>query len=83
MSEFYIIYLSVQIYNELTILFVKVSGADPPRPAVSFVHFGFDGHLMGVIRRSEYAKPTSIQAQVRNMLFIKNLLKMQHLDFSK
>ena len=44
--------------------FGKVSGSQPTRPAVSFVHFGFDTHLMGVIRKSEYAKPTPIQAQV-------------------
>lgn len=42
---------------------LKVSGHEPSRPSVSFVHFGFDAHLMGVIRRSEYSKPTPIQAQ--------------------
>ena len=42
----------------------QVSGSESTRPAVSFVHFGFDAHLMSVIRKSEYAKPTPIQAQV-------------------
>ena len=39
-------------------------GGDAARPAISFAHFGFDSHLMGVIRKSEYSKPTQIQAQV-------------------
>ena len=39
-------------------------GADPARPAISFGHFGFDDHLMGVIRSSNYSKPTPIQSQV-------------------
>jgi len=42
---------------------LKVSGSAPACPSVSFVHFGFDSHLMSVIRRSEYSKPTPIQAQ--------------------
>jgi len=45
------------------VLGVKVLGAEAARPAISFVHFGFDDHLMGVIRKSEYTKPTQIQAQ--------------------
>ncbi|XP_065664936.1 ATP-dependent RNA helicase DDX42 isoform X2 [Hydra vulgaris] len=42
---------------------LKVMGADPARPAISFGHFGFDDHLMGVIRSSNYSKPTPIQSQ--------------------
>lgn len=42
---------------------IKVSGAGPARPAISFAHFGFDIHLMSAIRRSEYSQPTPIQAQ--------------------
>lgn len=42
---------------------IKVSGFGPVRPAISFAHFGFDSHLMGVIRKSEYSTPTPIQAQ--------------------
>jgi len=42
---------------------LKVLGAEPARPAISFAHFGFDQHLMGVIRKSTYSKPTPIQAQ--------------------
>lgn len=45
------------------VLGVKVSGGEAARPAISFAHFGFDAHLMGVIRKSEYSKPTQIQAQ--------------------
>ncbi|CAB3984381.1 ATP-dependent RNA helicase DDX42 [Paramuricea clavata] len=42
---------------------VKVSGAQPPRPAVSFAHFCFDEALLSAIRKSEYTKPTAIQSQ--------------------
>ena len=42
----------------------QVSGAQPPRPAVSFAHFCFDEALLGAIRKSEYTKPTAIQSQV-------------------
>ncbi|KAJ7375501.1 ATP-dependent RNA helicase ddx42 [Desmophyllum pertusum] len=42
---------------------MKVSGALPMRPSISFAHFGFDDQLMGVIRKSEYTQPTPIQCQ--------------------
>ena len=42
---------------------IKVSGNDPPKPVCSFAHFKFDEQLMRVIRRSEYTRPTPIQAQ--------------------
>eukprot|EP00795_Rhopilema_esculentum_P014288 gene14288-5323_t len=42
---------------------IKVLGAEPAKPAISFAHFGFDLFLMSSIRRSEYSQPTPIQAQ--------------------
>ncbi|XP_041478434.1 ATP-dependent RNA helicase DDX42-like [Lytechinus variegatus] len=42
---------------------IKVSGADPPKPATSFAHFGFDEQLMHCIRKSDFSSPTPIQAQ--------------------
>ncbi|XP_046846143.1 ATP-dependent RNA helicase DDX42-like isoform X2 [Xenia sp. Carnegie-2017] len=42
---------------------LKVSGAEPPRPAASFAHFCFDEALLTAIRKSEYTKPTAIQSQ--------------------
>eukprot|EP00794_Sanderia_malayensis_P003420 gene3420-3911_t len=42
---------------------IKVLGANPVRPAISFAHFGFDQYLMSSIRKSEYSQPTQIQAQ--------------------
>ena len=47
---------------------MKVLGADPAKPAISFAHFGFDLFLMSSIRRSEYSQPTPIQAQVKSLL---------------
>ncbi|CAH3195974.1 unnamed protein product, partial [Porites evermanni] len=44
-------------------LAVKVSGALPVRPSISFAHFGFDEQLMGAIRKLEYTQPTPIQCQ--------------------
>ena len=41
-------------------------GFDPPKPCVSFGHFGFDEQLMVLIRKSEFTTPTPIQAQVSN-----------------
>jgi len=48
-------------------LVVQVSGYQPPRPCVSFAHFGFDKLLMGAIRKSEFTTPTGIQSQVSVM----------------
>lgn len=42
---------------------MKVSGALPTRPSISFAHFSFDEQLMGAIRKSEYTQPTPIQCQ--------------------
>lgn len=42
---------------------INVSGALPPRPAISFAHFCFDEALVGAIRKSEYTQPTAIQSQ--------------------
>ncbi|XP_064401844.1 ATP-dependent RNA helicase DDX42-like [Halichondria panicea] len=42
---------------------LKVTGFSPPRPCVSFAHFGFDEALLSLIRKSEFAKPTGIQSQ--------------------
>ena len=45
------------------IFYSKVSGFDPPKPITSFGHFGFDEQLMHYIRKTDYSKPTPIQAQ--------------------
>lgn len=42
---------------------IRVSGLAPPKPVCSFAHFGFDEALLDTIRKSEYSKPTPIQAQ--------------------
>ncbi|XP_071803220.1 ATP-dependent RNA helicase DDX42-like [Asterias amurensis] len=42
---------------------IRVSGFDPPKPITSFGHFGFDEQLMHYIRKTDYSKPTPIQAQ--------------------
>ena len=47
----------------------QVRGVNIPRPVVSFAHFGFDERLMKALRKSEFATPTPIQAQVRFVLF--------------
>ena len=44
-------------------LFSQVSGYSPPKPCVSFGHFGFDNELMALIRKSEFTQPTPIQSQ--------------------
>lgn len=44
-------------------LSIRVSGFTPPRPCVSFAHFGFDERMMNLIRKSEFSTPTPIQAQ--------------------
>lgn len=55
----------VKLRNSLN---VRVGGLLPPNPVCSFAHFGFDEYLMEAIRRSEYEKPTPIQAQVMHFL---------------
>ena len=57
------IQITTHIYTNQYNTYSQVMGADAARPSVSFVHFGFDQHLLSVIRKSEYTKPTSIQAQ--------------------
>lgn len=42
---------------------VQVTGYAPPRPCVSFAHFGFEKQLLAVIQKSEFTKPTPIQSQ--------------------
>ena len=44
-------------------LSIKISGFNPPRPCVSFAHFGFDDRMMSLNRKSEFSMPTPIQAQ--------------------
>ena len=44
-------------------LFLQVSGYSPPKPCVSFAHFGFDDELLALIRKSEFSQPTPIQSQ--------------------
>lgn len=56
--------LSEQAVKELRDkLDIRVSGLAPPKPVCSFAHFGFDESLLEAIRKSEYSKPTPIQAQ--------------------
>jgi hypothetical protein len=43
---------------------IRIYGRDPPKPVVSFAHFNFDKAIMAQIRRSEFEKPTPVQAQV-------------------
>uniref|UniRef100_A0A1I7ZKL3 RNA helicase n=1 Tax=Steinernema glaseri TaxID=37863 RepID=A0A1I7ZKL3_9BILA len=42
---------------------IRVYGMQPPKPVSSFAHFGFDEHLLNAVIKSEYEKPTPIQAQ--------------------
>lgn len=37
---------TAKVYELLSTLGIKVTGPDPPKPAASFAHFGFDEHLM-------------------------------------
>lgn len=53
----------VQVTELREKLGIKVSGIAPPHPVSSFGHFGFDDKLLGAVRKSEYTKPTPIQAQ--------------------
>ncbi len=48
---------------DVTTVVSQVTGFSPPRPCVSFAHFGFDEALLSLIRKSEFAKPTGIQSQ--------------------
>lgn len=42
---------------------MRVTGADVPRPAISFAHFGFDDALIRTISKHGYTEPTGIQKQ--------------------
>lgn len=42
---------------------VRVSGFDAPRPVKTFQQFGFDGAVLGAIRKAGFTAPTAIQAQ--------------------
>lgn len=42
---------------------IRVYGSQIPRPAISFVHFGFGDLLMEAIRKNNYITPTGIQQQ--------------------
>ncbi|KAI9005054.1 P-loop containing nucleoside triphosphate hydrolase protein [Hyaloraphidium curvatum] len=42
---------------------MRVTGADVPRPCVSFAHFGFDDALLRTISKHGYTEPTAIQRQ--------------------
>lgn len=43
---------------------IRVFGTDPPKPCASFGHFGFDQKTINRLQKSEFEKPTPIQAQV-------------------
>lgn len=59
-----IVNLDAQQVNDLRkTLGIKVTGPLPPHPVSSFGHFGFDDTLIKAIRKSEFTKPTAIQAQ--------------------
>ena len=57
-----------------------MSGAQPPRPAISFAHFCFDEALVGAVRKSEYTQPTAIQSQVSTIRFVKASLIIYHVQ---
>ncbi|KHN87845.1 ATP-dependent RNA helicase DDX42 [Toxocara canis] len=54
---------AIKVFEVRNRLNLKVAGFNPPKPVLSFAHFGFDESLMNVIRKSEYEHPTAIQAQ--------------------
>lgn len=55
---------AMQVFELRNKLDVRVYGMDPPRPVISFVYFSFDEMLIKQIRKSQFEKPTPIQAQV-------------------
>lgn len=52
-----------QVFQLKISLEIRVYGRDPPSPLVSFAYFQFDKPIMAQIRRSQFEKPTPIQAQ--------------------
>lgn len=57
-----------------------MSGLAPPKPVCSFGHFGFDDALLEAIRKSEYSRPTPIQAQVFTSIHSKVYTHNHHLE---
>ena len=49
---------------------IQVTGFSPPKPCVSFAHFGFEEELLTLIRKSEFSQPTPIQSQVGLLPFL-------------
>ena len=59
--------LVVKVLNRVCVsvsVCLQVSGFSPPKPCVSFAHFGFDEEMMRLIRKLEFSQPTPIQVQV-------------------
>lgn len=52
-----------QVHETRRQLGVRVSGFDAPRPVKTFQQCGFDGALLGAIRKAGFTAPTAIQAQ--------------------
>lgn len=42
---------------------LHVTGSDPPKPCISFAHFGFDEDIMSTIIKAGYSEPSAIQKQ--------------------
>ncbi|KAI6188181.1 RNA helicase [Aphelenchoides besseyi] len=53
----------IEVFDLRNTLDIRVFGNDPPKPCVSFAHFGFNEKLMNRLQRAEFEKPTPIQAQ--------------------
>lgn len=66
---------SMEVFELRNALDIRVFGSDPPKPCASFGHFGFEQKIMSRLQKSEFEKPTPIQAQVSfvelfNILFL-------------
>lgn len=57
-----------EVFDLRAAMDIRVFGSNPPKPIVSFGHFSFDESIMKNIRKSEYEKPTPIQAQVIDLV---------------
>lgn len=42
---------------------LHITGSNPPKPCISFAHFGFDEDLMDTIAKCGYTEPSGIQRQ--------------------
>jgi ATP-dependent RNA helicase DDX42 len=60
-----------ELRNQLDI---RVFGTDPPKPCVSFGHFGFEQKIVNRLLKSEFEQPTPIQSQVCIFLFTHKIL---------